>query len=130
MSKIPEGLKAGDRVRVVIEDTVESVSLCRAPAGQRLDLTNAHDEECGMWVLESDPTLVSVEKLKPKPEVFKPGDRLRRKNWAAPYEITLASEGYLQHLPGGHVGYYTDDVPRDRFNSDCYEKLEFAPAPF
>lgn len=67
---------------------------------------------------------VTVEKVEPPVEVFKPGDRLRRTDFGG-YEITLGTQGYLQHPPLSGESRYTEygADPDDFFNSKNFEKV-------
>ena len=102
-------VKKGDRVRVVLEGEVASVhgQDVLIDSGSRLKHVVVEDH------------VVSIEVLKPPVERFKPGDRLRRKDFEPGYEITLADEGYLQHFSNGTVHYFSHRS--DVFNSDSYE---------
>lgn len=114
-----EVVRSGDYVRV----TIEGYHTNAHPLVEYG--THAGDER--NWEYEStDSDTVTIEKLEPPVEVFKPGDRLRRKGLGN-YEITLGDEGYLQHLASGRTVYakYGADAP-DFFNSENFEKLNIA----
>jgi hypothetical protein len=103
--------KVGDRVRVVIEDEVSWTA-------------NSHegfDTKGGCWIYHADDHTVTVEKIV---TVFKPGDRLRERG--SDYQVTLGSDGYLQHFRSGSVYYheYNAAVPADFFSSEVYELVE------
>lgn len=60
----------------------------------------------------------------PPAEVFKPGDRLRRKvdaSWDIPYELTLGDGGYLQHYQDGSVTWHSGG--HHIFTSESFEKV-------
>lgn len=104
--------QVGDRVRVVMEfDATADGSDCICTNGGPVALE----------YLDS-PIVVSVEKIEPPVEVFKPGDRLRRlEGWN--YEITLGDEGFFQHFNTGKVSFYRYDGSSGAksFTSERYE---------
>lgn len=109
-------IKYGDYVRITIE-------------GPWLDDGYGTTEEIkaiGLWGEVAGDT-VMVEKIDPPVEVFKPGDRLRRKGFGD-YEITLGDKGYLQHhvTSTGRVRYhkYSDSTNPEWFTSQRFEKVD------
>ena len=112
--------RTGDRVRVVLEGEVGLLS----PRRRGFDIGGSG----GNHIYPDAGHVISIEKLEPPVTVFKPGDRLRRKDgWD--YEVTIADDGYLQHFEGGSVRYYPG-YSHDEFTSERYDKLEFIEPPF
>lgn len=114
--------KHGDRVRVTFEGTwdYDPTSVWGASAGVNVG---------GGYKLYERHTLDrarAIERIEPPVEVFKPGDRLRPTSNGIPCEITLGSDGYLQHFigrPGGVWFYEYVANERESFNSTRYEKV-------
>lgn len=118
-------IKRGDRVRVVIEDTVSRIS-----ANGTIYLENDVPGEGEMWVNPSDSNVVSVEKIEPPVEAFGPGDILRRKVDGS--HIVLGVTGYTYLLTGGHYPYGAGGGNRSLgfFTSERFEKVELVEKPF
>jgi hypothetical protein len=112
--------KKGDRVRVTFDGAVTD-----APTFVKRLRVTTDDHKYGVRGSLAWVEVEHVEKIEPPVEVFKPGDRLRRKGWEGAYEITLGSEGYLQHLTSGGVSYSTYTAsPREFFNSENFDKVD------
>lgn len=109
-------IKPGDYVRITIEGpwydddyrTTEQIASIREYGAHPADT-------------------VTVEKIEPPVEVFKPGDRLRYKGRWSGYEITVADRGYLQHFTDGSVEFFTTPTKftseKYEFTSEKYEKV-------
>ena len=97
----------GDRVRVVYEGEAQDPD----------DLGFSISEE-GLGSVPfffADAGLVSVEKIEPPVEVFKPGDVVRGKVFG--HVFTIADDGYVSHSTGAFRPGYNE------FNSVGYEKV-------
>lgn len=119
MSDKFEGLKKGDRIRVVSDNVVEWVHK------ERIYVTSP-DEEYDAWMVRDDPNIISVEKLEPPVpvEVFKAGDVVVSEGGS---RYHILSDGYVD----GIFYYPWDDfVGRDAFTSERYTKVELVEKPF
>lgn len=115
-------IKAGDRIKVTKEFEVTVRYAARSYQG--FDVTY-DDGSTSPSINVGRDGVVRVEKIEPPVEVFKPGDRLRRKGWGdAAFEITLSEDGYLQHFVTGRTAYYAYDANNPtEFSSKDYEKV-------
>lgn len=107
-------IKQGDYVRITIEGPW---------VGD--DTTDGEQFDGDVQEYVNEPTdRVFLTKIEPPVEVFKPGDRLRRNGFGG-YEITLGTQGYLQHFPLSGESCYTEygADPDDFFNSKNFEKV-------
>lgn len=106
----------GDRVRVVLEGEVDSTfANGDFDLGRSIGWTNS--------IRPTDETVVSIEKIEPPVEVFKPGDVVRSKaNPGLLYSI--GRDGYLSHSLHEFFGWYpTGATHREAFTSRYYEKV-------
>lgn len=101
----------GDRVRVVLEGEIKTVDLGEGVA--------ARFEGDDYWttVNERAPFVVSIEKLEPPVEVFKPGDVVREIERPSVVR-TIARAGWINHESGS---FYTGSI--DCFTSEDYERV-------
>lgn len=115
-------IKVGDHYKITIEGKWQGQYATSTAELAGMVLDGGFDPD------ETDE--VSVEKIEPPVETFKPGDRLRRKAFGG-YEITLADEGYLQHLSSGVSFHnYTPSSSPEFFNSEKFERVDLAEVPF
>lgn len=115
----PQG---GERVRVVLEgdvaDDVNSIGF------------SLEQETGGFFpIMWDDSSVVSIEKIEPPVEVFKPGDRVRSK--ASGAEFTLGEDGYLAHRNPAREPHYSrwmdyrvTATQPSHFTSQKYERVE------
>ena len=103
----------GDRVRVVIEGEVYHV------AEDRFGVGDDPLDGRGNIIYPDKGHVVSVEKLEPPVEVFKPGDVVRYKFGPRRYVYTIATGGYVDHEDGVYL-----DAAGDLFTSRSYEKID------
>lgn len=121
-------IKVGDRVRVVIEDEV-----VRCDGGTIYLKNDVPGEDADMWFASGDPNVVSVEKIEPPVEVFKPGDFVKSKDGVARvYYITQNGYVMISHplAPGASWPHYEFDHSEDPFDSTEYTKVEMVEKPF
>jgi hypothetical protein len=121
---VSDKIQVGDRVRLTIEGAVEKVwsELDHTDHGLTIDgevYGSSKVERCHVEV---------IEKAKPPVVTFQPGDRLRRKHWPNPYEVTLGDDGYLHHC-SGRVTYSQYGGERGFFNPENFDKVELHEAP-
>lgn len=111
-------IKAGDRVRVVIEGVVSSAhdtGKFRVSVGG----DEGHDEGGSFaWV---HPDTATVEKIEPPVEVFKPGDRVRHRH--SEFEVTVGEDGYLLHHTTGDHSWFPKRYDPTQFTSKWYDRV-------
>lgn len=117
-------INVGDTLRVMFESVVLDIE----------DDGTIHlaDEASGdnFYFHHDDANFVDAEVVKRAVVTFKPGDRLRRKDWSPlGYEITLADDGYLQHLSNGAVGYHGYGTSRSFFTSENFDLVTLCEPP-
>lgn len=103
--------KRGDRVRVVLEGEIGTVGrtgsfLLGRRAENHIDPNYEH--------------VVSVEKLEPPVEVFKPGDVVRSKGG---YDLWFITRGGYAYANGPNAGAHFEDGG-EPFTSQLYEKVD------
>ena len=114
-------IQVGDKVRLVLEDTVTSVGR-KGRVYFNLDVEGEADWEVGYR--DSDPGVVSIEVIEKAIVTFKPGDVVRSK--VVPrFLYTVGEGGYLSHSEG--YRWYGD--PADPFTSDYYELVTLHESP-
>jgi len=108
--------KEGDYVRVVLEGQVEYLT------GGDSFMLNTNG------IYPDQEHVVSVEKIEPPVEVFKPGDVVRSKD--AGVVRALGDRGYVivksafRHDNGLFVSYDTTGLRSSDFTSDKHEKID------
>lgn len=105
--------EVGDRVRIVIEGDVRSVD----SNGDFYTKDNCFEP--------GQDTIVSIEKVKPPVEVFKPGDVVRHKRQR--FVVALDRSGYTylsESANNGHRFAYEQGYEPDDFTSEDYERVE------
>lgn len=108
--------KVGDKVRITREGYVGYV------CSEGIDVYSRPNKQGLLLGTDWHEGVISIERIEPPVEVFKPGDRLRR--IGLDYEVTLGSKGYLQHLPSGNVEFNDYDADNPKwFNSENFEKI-------
>lgn len=96
----------GDRVRVVLEGEVKHV----------YSDGDLHIESAKYYKTEVPREgIISIEKIEPPVEVFKPGDVVRGKVFG--HVFTIADDGYVSHSTGAFRPGYNE------FTSRGYEKV-------
>jgi hypothetical protein len=106
--------KKGDRVRVVLEGEVGWVG------GSHFEFVNGAD-----YIGHKDgKNTVSIEKIEPPVEVFKPGDVVRHKGNEDGHWFAIAEDGWLIVGPGWRIKHhFTKGDPSKEFTSDVFEKV-------
>lgn len=107
--------KVGDRVRVTLEGTVESLSdrdLCVGRGWAEQSIIARHPNE----------HTITIEKIEPPVEVFKPGDVVRHKKHRS-FRYTLGGGGYFSHQLLTWVSSAT------QFTSEDYELVILVEPP-
>jgi hypothetical protein len=112
--------KVGDRIRVTFEDVVIDTS-------DGIELANSHYADLFVFDLD-EPTLVSVEKIEPPVEVFKPGDVVTRPR-SGGHPIMLLETGYVR-VGKPHLHPYGHGCTRDFFTSEHFQRVELVAKPF
>lgn len=106
----------GDRVRVVLEDEVRGVESDGFVVGDAADAN---------YIQPGAEHVVSIEKIEPPVEVFKPGDVVRSKDHPELVYLLDGEDGYsvFQYGKGGLVYHGANNR---RFTSRRYERVELA----
>lgn len=105
----------GDRVRVVFEGEVSYIN----NTGTLLDLWVSKDGEM-IGTLYSEH--LSIEKIEPLVEVFKPGDVVRSKSIAR-FRYVIGRDGYFS-FQGNDFREHDEDFMEQNFTSERYERVE------
>lgn len=106
----------GDRVRVVLEDEVRGVESDGFVVGDAADAN---------YIQPSAEHVVSIEKIEPPVEVFKPGDVVRAK-WNDSFLYSLGRDGYFSHSSALWFPYENSITQEKDFTSRAYERVELA----
>lgn len=110
-------IKKGDRVRFTGEGVVRSVC-----DGDTLDVENGAGEFIG-WLLP-DVDGVTVEKIEPPVETFRPGDYVRSKGEPGSPIRLLTVDGWVNLETLKHCG-----DTRIKFTSETYERVNLVEPP-
>jgi hypothetical protein len=115
-------IKPGDRIRVTKEFEVEVRYASRDQ--QSFDVTYDNGAMSPSVSVDRDG-VVAVKKIEAPAEVFKPGDRIRRKDdYLFQYEVTLGASGYIHHGASDSFSQYGSwGIEGEGFTSDRYEKV-------
>ena len=105
----------GDRVRVVLEGKVLGTDKNGFSLG-------AYD---GNFIIPGAEHVVSIEKIEPPVEVFKPGDVVRAK-WNDGFLYSLGRDGYFSHSSALWFPYEDSITQAKDFTSRVYERVELA----
>lgn len=113
--------KVGDRVRVVLEGEVTDTAGGSVTISDRALRGSDPVFWCSSTVADDAKFLVSVEKVEPPVEFFKPGDVVRDTRNGMLY--ALSTEGYIYLKDGEFVRKYNGEYSGGPFTSKNCEKV-------